>query len=421
MGSVVFVALLGLILLLNRRNKALWTRLQNGYTVQSQSDLQPGAPTRSASPPMAQKNTRYHWFSRRPATIEPYPFFSGDHTRFSQTLAMPTHHRNQTGSGSLYQPYAGFGKSKYIPIGGSNDDHTSRGEVQRESDPHGVPLSAPLSNSTHEPTPQRSETILTTVTVSTLVAEDGREPLTDELADMTFVKDPVWEAKRTIRRGAMNVTTPTPSHYRVSDSNLGSHRVPSTKLNSRPRSRSILLSGTRSFRLSQQSSRFPTPHRSRHTRSSSSTEVHLLHRDDDGNPAAGSDLGFDEEDDHDRVFEYDDFEESADFYVQDVRELVARLRLSTSSVPRSQSDAHTPIRGRSEEFDYSASGLRFSRRLTERENVLGASRLSPIQADFSQHIQLDPNPHRQTSDDTLPPKYTSRAPSLDCPPPFVVA
>ncbi|KAJ3984208.1 hypothetical protein F5890DRAFT_67497 [Lentinula detonsa] len=400
LGSIVLMALVVLILLLNRRNKTLWARLQKGYMVQSQFDPPSGAPTRSATPPMTS-----HWHSvSRHQAIAPYPLVEGD----PQQSARPTHHRDQTGS-SLYQPYAGFGQSKHIAL--ESEGYSSSGERILDrigSHQHRPePLSLPISGIDISPTPQRSETMLTTMTVSTLVAEDGREPFTDDLALDTKPKMASrWKPNPIVQRVIHNTTTTTPNSYTAAP-DLDFHQVPpmkAPKTPQMPKSSSILLSGTRRSSRYSQSSGFSRQHRHR-TRSSSRSKVHLLHH------SPQSDF-------EDDPYDYDEAEDSADFYARDAQELVGRLRISTVSVQRSQSDAQTPIRGRrGDDFDSDYTSVQFPSWLAGINNVSVPAMNSPTTIPANSDI-LDPNPHRKTSNDTLPPVYTSRAASVERPPPF---
>ncbi|KAJ3783095.1 hypothetical protein GGU10DRAFT_405605 [Lentinula aff. detonsa] len=422
LGSIVLMALVVLILLLNRRNKTLWARLQKGYMVQSQFDPPSGAPTRSATPPMTS-----HWHSvSRNQVIAPYPPVEGDPI-LSQKSAGLTHHRDQTGS-SLYQPYAGFGQSKHVAL--ESEGYSSSGE--RNLDRIGShrhrpePLSLPIPGIDILPTPQRSETMLTTLTVSTLVAEDGREPFTDDLdtasntkpftkvgflsprshtlALTTLKMASRWKPKPTVQRVAHNTTITTPNSYTAAP-DLDFHQVLPMKTPQTPKSSSILLSGTRRSSRYSRSSGFSRQHR-RQTRSSSRSKVHLLH------PSPQSDF-------EDGPYDYDEAEDSADFYARDAQELVGRLRISTVSVQRLQSDAQTPIRGRREDdFDSDYTSVQFPSWLAGINNVSVPAMNSPTTIPANSDI-LDPDPRRKTSNDTLPPVYTSRAASVERPPPFL--
>ncbi|KAJ3852152.1 hypothetical protein EV368DRAFT_65159 [Lentinula lateritia] len=324
-GSVAFVILLVLLLLLNRRNKTLWARLQKGYMVQSQFDPSSGALTRPSTPPMTYNSIPQ--FHNRELTIEPFVESNRD---ISQSFANPTQKRDETGS-TKYQPYAGFGSSGSERHTASesvtNSNSGNRGHEQQQ-DPTPFHRTQPLFLPTlpTSMTPSRSETLLS---VSTLVAEDGREPITDDIDTAVDSSKPLlkvipgWRIITPgVQRGAHNATTPTTNSY-VSEPDIAFQPIPpirTPKTLPTPETSSMLLLGTRrnTHRPVSHSSRFSRQRRSQ-IRSLSPSRTSLLHNQ---NGALA------------REERYNEDEDSADYYVLHAQGMVDMLRLSTGTNTR---------------------------------------------------------------------------------------
>ncbi|KAJ3930124.1 MAG: hypothetical protein NXY57DRAFT_1088163 [Lentinula lateritia] len=410
-GSVAFVALLVLLLLLNRRNKTLWARLQKGYMVQSQFDPS-GALTRPSTPPMTYNGIQQ--FHTRELTIEPFV----ESRDISQSFAHPTNKRDETGN-TKYQPYAGFGLSRserHTASASVTNSNSGNGDHEQQQDPTPFHPPQPLFLPTlpTSMTPSRSETLLS---VSTLVAEDGREPITDDIDTAVDSSKPLlkvipgWRIITPgVQRGAHNATTPTTNSY-VSEPDVAFQLLPpirTPKTPTTPETRSMLL-GTRrnTHHPVSHSSRFSRQRRSQ-IRSLSPSRTSLLHNQ---NGALAQEERYNED------------EDSADYYVLHAQGMVDMLRFSTVSIQRSQSDAQTPILGRVEDeqygYDSDFSRVQIPAWLSESGNISFPRMSSPAPIFRSDSDILDPSPRREDSKDTLPPIYTSRSPTVDLPPPFL--
>ncbi|KAF5361544.1 hypothetical protein D9757_012082 [Collybiopsis confluens] len=480
-GGVVFMALILLILLLSRRNKTLWIRLQRGYMVQSQSE--PHSPTaregkydpvsstpliRSQGPaPGPDSGLTFFRFPRRKKrpTLDPYPFpdndessgsgntLSGargttaiDHARDSQTNAF-THKRERSGSG-LYKPYTGFGRSRHHHGQGNMSQGQMNISSMEEYNPSGqgrgrLSLSLPLPGedpagidlgevtvtpaTAGRSTPLRTDTAFT---ASTLVAEDGSE---DMALEDKPLKVRITHNPPSLNSSAANSDSELPLQTQTSRRNTTTR---STTTPRTPKSSSALLSGNSHLRFSRTSypSRFSHSRPSRRTtRSSSPSRTGLLHPD--------SEVQSDFEEDYD---------DTADFYARDASGILGSHISPTSiySVARTQSSARTLARIRvvddrteyeDEEADPSIPPLPMTPPWLSALNRNGTRNLTASPASFTRgggggsvadaagevdqmlHHQIlgsNPDPNRQTTSDSLPPPaYTSRTPTIDLPPP----
>ncbi|KAF5383351.1 hypothetical protein D9757_008376 [Collybiopsis confluens] len=479
-GGVVFMALILLILLLSRRNKTLWIRLQRGYMVQSQSE--PHSPTaregkydpvsstpliRSQGPaPGPDSGLTFFRFPRRKKrpTLDPYPFpdndessgsgntLSGargttaiDHARDSQTNAF-THKRERSGSG-LYKPYTGFGRSRHHHGQGNMSQGQMNISSMEEYNPSGqgrgrLSLSLPLPGedpagidlgevtvtpaTAERSTPLRTDTAFT---ASTLVAEDGSE---DMALEDKPLKVRITHNPPSLSSSAANSDSELPLQTQTSRRNTTTR---STTTPRTPKSSSALLSGNSHLRFSRTSypSRFSHSRPSRRTtRSSSPSRTGLLHPD--------SEVQSDFEEDYD---------DTADFYARDASGILGSHISPTSiySVARTQSSARTLARIRvvddrteyeDEEADPSIPPLPMTPPWLSALNRNGTRNLTASPASFTRggggsvadaagevdqmlHHQIlgsNPDPNRQTTNDSLPPPaYTSRTPTIDLPPP----
>ncbi|KAJ4464378.1 hypothetical protein J3R30DRAFT_3767175 [Lentinula aciculospora] len=389
LGFVALVALVALLCVLNRHNKTLWARLQKGYMIQSQFDPSLVAPTPSSTPLMRSKGISLPPVSSN-MIVEPFMVVEGNHgSGFSQSSVKPTHKRDQTGN-SLYNPYVGFGQSRserHVASGSIGLSASGNGDYGRQQGrfiPEPLVLPIPKSGSHVSLTPHRSETMLS---VSTLVAEDGREPLTGDL-DTAVDSKPLFEGWKTGRHVAQNAsrTTPTPSSYAAEHPEAGPvdamaefPPIKTSRTTPTSKSSSILVSETRRSSRMSRCSR-DSWQRRHQNRSSSPSRVRLLHPSRLGESAQHADL----------ENEYDnEVVESAEFYALDV---VQRLRLSTMSLVRSQSDAQTPVRGRMEdELDYNSDfpRVQIPSWLTGSGNMSTPITLSPVPM-RSDLVSLDP-------------------------------
>ncbi|KAE9409292.1 hypothetical protein BT96DRAFT_913451 [Gymnopus androsaceus JB14] len=417
LGSFVFVSLLVLVLLLNRRNKTLWARLQKGYMIQSHSE--PSSPrtgldtTYSSTSYMRWMRIPFHQ-NKKVEPIEPYPFVMGEAGENTSEVSIARRHRRDRDGSKVYTPYRGFGKSRSkshtasesvgsLTSSGSGGDYDQPLLDSTAIQPRPEPLVMPVNFTGKQDfgpgreTPSRSATLMT---ASTLVAEDG---FTDEI-------DTAVSNKPFLKLVGRDTATPTTATFSA-DSALA-FQLPRKK----SQAPTTAGSGTRSSRMSS-SSRFSRRSK-RWTRSSSPSQRRLLHSD----PDAHSDL---------EEYEYDDDDMGADFYAEDALGMVGGLRSPTASLARSQSDAQTPIRGRledeSENEESSFSRVQIPSWLIGNGSmsfpssfaasvIRADSLVVPTPARVSSPTRV-PSPHRQTSKDTLP-IYTSRVPTLDLPPPF---
>ncbi|KAJ4464171.1 hypothetical protein C8R41DRAFT_872197 [Lentinula lateritia] len=319
-GSVAFVALLVLLLHLNRRNKTLWARLQKGYMVHSQFDPS-GALTRPSTPPMTYNSIQQ--FHNREVTIESFV----ESSDISQSFAHPTNKRDETGN-TKYQPYAGFGLSRserHAASASATNSNSGNGdhEQQQNSIPFYPPQPLFLPTLPTSMTPSGSETLLS---VSTLVAEDGREPITDDIDTAVDSSKPLlkvipgWRIITPgVQRGAHNATTPTTNSY-VSEPDVAFQLLPpirTPKTPPTPETRSMLLLGTRrnTHHPVSHSSRFSRQRRSQ-IRSLSPSRTSLLHNQ---NGALAQEERYNED------------EDSADYYVLHAQGMVDMLRFSTGT------------------------------------------------------------------------------------------
>lgn len=167
---------------------------------------------------------------------------------------------------------------------------------------------------------------------------------------------------------------------------------------------SSALSGNPRFSRTSHASHFSRS-RGRATRSLSPSRARLLHSENE----VHSDF---EED-------FEDYE-TADFYAQDASGIVGALVSPISSLTRTQSDARTPVRGRTEDEIYDEEAD-FAR--VRQSGWLPGIGSAPFSAAFTGRFwtrdsgSTAPPPGRQDSNETLPPAYTSRTPTFEIPPP----
>ncbi|KAF9064063.1 hypothetical protein BDP27DRAFT_201883 [Rhodocollybia butyracea] len=346
LGSVVFLSLVALLLLLNRRNKNLWALLHKGYKVQSQFDPDSPRPrskdleAASPNPPPSARAISFLLPSSKKLknqSIEPYLLTTGGPILKTETS---THKRNRTegsGGSGLYKPYAEFGKSRTknhdslesVSHGADDADGDDRtGRLEHRPSP--LPLPDPSEREIDAREPLRSDTLMT---ASTLIAEDGSEDDTASiLDDKPLLKVlPEWHPTLAVHNNAKTPTESTAS----TRGTFPPSQTPS--LVSSPKFSSIISAVRRSSRMSYASHFSRT--RKRQTRSASPSQRHLLR-------PSGTEAHSDSED-------YDEMDyEGADFYAQDAQGAVGVVRSSLMSLAATQWDAQTPIRGRSHDEEY---------------------------------------------------------------------
>uniref|UniRef100_A0A0W0GCL8 Transmembrane protein n=1 Tax=Moniliophthora roreri TaxID=221103 RepID=A0A0W0GCL8_MONRR len=209
-ASTISVILLFALWLLNRRNKALWMRLNNGYMVQSQLDIHTPPGNRSplimgsAGDLVPGSSTAVNPDSssaaNRSGNTLPHLYQSGPLISEGTTISTPA-----ASIATKYTPYSGFGRDRSSSKASASSHGLSiqTASTSQVGNPYpDAVLAARIGTGTSRGgngPPQRSGTLETT---STLVAENG---------SMVTTSDTISVAKRLSLMGRRRNTPPTPA------------------------------------------------------------------------------------------------------------------------------------------------------------------------------------------------------------------
>ncbi|KAG7095488.1 hypothetical protein E1B28_006227 [Marasmius oreades] len=375
-ACVLFVALLGVLWGLNRRNRTLWMRLNKGYMVQTQFDCQSTTSIPSGNPEMASLDRRTMApptqpnLDRNNSSHHILPICSSSEALRSQESASTTVEHTY--------PLTGYSRDRSSSKGSTEVSdsiiNTSQGNPYPDD---AYPVRNPGDHDTGEDRtgPARSGTL---DTISTLVAEDGSQVDSEDARSSLkiFTRSPLMGPRPWKERNPPPTPAPT-----LASSNSGSQ---STRRHT-----------PKGFRLR-------TPRSS----SPSATRRLLPNQDqDDDQIASGSDGEFDEDDE-------------ADFYASEAPFSATRIGSPSISIANTQFDTPTSIRGR-----YSSllsTNLGIPSRVdeeSERELVEAAQ----LQALYIQRTHQDHSDIGNLVDDPMweyptvdspPPVYTSTRASL---------